>query len=268
MSSDRIVKFYRTLYAIALRLFPGPFRDRFGEGMRQTFQDLCREHADAGRGLHLVVLLTFADTMIQIPKQHFRRVRPMRKGVVAVFAITGFILAIPAVAMRYSDEVSWTAFDFLVAGALLMGSGLAAEYIWRRTPNFEYRVASLLAIFTGLFMIWVNLAVGIIGNEDHPANELYGLVLLSGVAGAFFARLRPAGMAVAMFVTALAMAAVPVIAYFIWRPPLDMGLIRTITFNSSVALAFGASSRLYRCSATRQTPAARVSNGSEIGFRP
>jgi len=35
---------YRTWYAMLLRLYPRPFRERFGEGMAQTFHDLCREH--------------------------------------------------------------------------------------------------------------------------------------------------------------------------------------------------------------------------------
>jgi hypothetical protein len=32
-----------TWYAVLLRLYPRPFRERFGEGMAQTFHDLCRE---------------------------------------------------------------------------------------------------------------------------------------------------------------------------------------------------------------------------------
>lgn len=183
----------------------------------------------------------------------------MRRGVAAVIIVTGLILTIPAVAMRYSDEVNWTAFDFVVAAILLLGSGLTAEFLWRITPNVEYRAGSLLAVFTGLFVIWVNLAVGIIGNEDHPANGMYGVVLLIGLAGASIARLRPAGMAVAMYMTAIAMAAVPLIAYCIWRPPLDMGLVRTVMFNSFIALAFAGSARLYRSASSRLSRAAQIS---------
>jgi hypothetical protein len=51
---------YRTLYGMLLRLYPQPFRDRFGEGMTQTFHDLCREHGDGGRGLFGFALWTFA----------------------------------------------------------------------------------------------------------------------------------------------------------------------------------------------------------------
>lgn len=251
MSSDRAIRRYRIVYGWLLRLFPRSFRDRFGEGMRQTFHDMCRERAFDCRGLHLMAFRSLIDTMLQIPKQHFLRIRAMRRGVAAVFAFTGLILMIPAVAMRYTDEVNWTAMDFIVAGILLSGSGLTVEYLWRKSPNFEYRAASALAVFTGLFVIWVNLAVGIIGNENHPANDFYGLVLLIGVAGAFFARLRPRGMSLAMNLTAIAMAAVPVIAYCIWQPPLDIGLVRTVVFNSIVALVFAGSARLFRSASLR-----------------
>ena len=42
---------YRTCYATLLRLYPRPFRERFGEPMAQTFHDLCRERRNANRGL-------------------------------------------------------------------------------------------------------------------------------------------------------------------------------------------------------------------------
>jgi hypothetical protein len=42
---------YRACYAMLLRPYPQPFRERFGEGIAQTFHDLCRERRDAKRGL-------------------------------------------------------------------------------------------------------------------------------------------------------------------------------------------------------------------------
>jgi hypothetical protein len=39
---------YRRLYAMLLRLYPRPFRERFSEGMAQTFRDLCRSTGTLG----------------------------------------------------------------------------------------------------------------------------------------------------------------------------------------------------------------------------
>ncbi len=51
MASNVADRRYRTWYAMLLRLYPRPFRQRFGEGMAQTFHDLCQECTDAKRGL-------------------------------------------------------------------------------------------------------------------------------------------------------------------------------------------------------------------------
>jgi len=50
---------YRTWYAKLLRLYPRPFRERFGEGMAQTFHDLCREHSRNKRGQFGLALWIF-----------------------------------------------------------------------------------------------------------------------------------------------------------------------------------------------------------------
>jgi len=54
---------YRAWYAMLLRLYPRPFRERFGEGMAQTFHDLCVERRDAGRELFGFVLWIFCETL-------------------------------------------------------------------------------------------------------------------------------------------------------------------------------------------------------------
>ena len=68
-----------------------------------------------------------------------------------------------------------------------------------------------------LILVWMNLAVGLIGTEDNPANLMYGGVLVVGIFGAIIARFRPHGMARALFATALAQALVPVIALIIGK---------------------------------------------------
>jgi hypothetical protein len=53
-----------------LRLYPRPFGEWFGEGMAQTFHDLCREHRDAGRGLFGFALSIFCETLVAIVREH------------------------------------------------------------------------------------------------------------------------------------------------------------------------------------------------------
>lgn len=115
------------------------------------------------------------------------------------------------VAARLSGEGGWV--DTLAqTGALLVGIAGVSELVARKRGPAAFRTGLWLAITGVLLLGWVNGAVGIIGSEENPANLMYGGVGLVAVAGALLARLRPAGMARAMFATALATVLVAVIA--------------------------------------------------------
>jgi hypothetical protein len=114
--------------------------------------------------------------------------------------------------MQLTDEVNWSAGDFAVFGALLIGVGLAGEVMARRTGDWTYRAALGLALATAVVLILANGAVGIIGSEDDAANLMFGGVLAVGLVGALAARFRPAGMARALVATAAAHGAAGVIA--------------------------------------------------------
>ncbi len=75
-----------------------------------------------------------------------------------------FILMVPLIAMQFTTEVKWTPFDFIVAGTLLVITGLAIEVTIRRVMNSKYRVAICLAILVVFLLTWVELAVGIFGS--------------------------------------------------------------------------------------------------------
>ncbi|MBX7172855.1 MAG: hypothetical protein K1X72_17930 [Pyrinomonadaceae bacterium] len=84
---------------------------------------------------------------------------------IGIWLTAGLILLIPLIAMQFTTEVNWTKFDFLVAGVLLFGTGLLLELALRIVQKFTYRVAVCAAILLGLFVIWAELAVGLIGTR-------------------------------------------------------------------------------------------------------
>ncbi len=131
---------------------------------------------------------------------------------IAAWAVAALILMLPLVAMQLTDEVNWDVADFAFAGALLIGTGITYELAVRKTGNTAYRAAVGVALAAAFILVWVTGAVGIIGNEDNPANLMYGGVLAIGIIGAIIARFQPHGMARALFATALAQALVAVIA--------------------------------------------------------
>jgi hypothetical protein len=242
---------YRRLYEALLRLYPASFHDRFAEGMAQTFNDMCRERRNADAGLLLFVLATFAETTAGIISERKRTMTTRKKNILRVAVGTAALLLIPLVAMQFNDDVNWTLFDFVVAGGLLFGTGATFVLVAGRADTTVYRVAFGFAIGTSLLLIWVNLAVGVIGSEDNPANVLYLGVIAVVFLGAIIARLRPRGMARALFATALAQALVPVLALLIWQPPAGsaaayVDIARVIALNAFFVVLFVGSGLLFR----------------------
>lgn len=81
----------------------------------------------------------------------------------AIVLTVALLLLIPLIAMQFTNEVNWSFFDFVVAGMLLLGTGLACELVIRKVRNKNYRLGILAIIAVTLFLIWAELAVGIIG---------------------------------------------------------------------------------------------------------
>ena len=85
------------------------------------------------------------------------------KSLKIILAVVALILLIPFIAMQFTDEVSWTIFDFIVMGILLLGTGLLFELVLRKMTNIKYRTLLLVAIILTFLLVWAELAVGIFG---------------------------------------------------------------------------------------------------------
>lgn len=137
-----------------------------------------------------------------------------RRAPLAWIAATA-VLLLPAIAMSLdADGVQWTALDFVVAAALLYGTCALYEVARRMSGDPWYRAGAAVAVVTGLLLVWVNLAVGIIDSERDIANLVFAGLLVVGAVGALAARLRASGMATALVATAMAQACAAVYAGF------------------------------------------------------
>lgn len=85
------------------------------------------------------------------------------KRLIGIVLIVAFLLLIPFTAMQFTDEVSWTLPDFVVAGVLLLGTGLLGELVLRTVSKIEYRIAICGVLLLALVLVWLELAVGIFG---------------------------------------------------------------------------------------------------------
>jgi ABC-type Mn2+/Zn2+ transport system permease subunit len=85
------------------------------------------------------------------------------KRLIGIILTVALLLLIPLIAMQFTDEVNWTLFDFLIAGVLLLGTGLLCELVMRKVTKIEHRIAICVVILAALVLIWIELAVGIFG---------------------------------------------------------------------------------------------------------
>jgi hypothetical protein len=131
---------------------------------------------------------------------------------IAIWGTAAFLLLLPLLAMQFTDEVNWDETDFVVFGVMLAVACGTYELAARMTGNRAYRAAVGVAVAAAFILVWINLAVGIIGSEDNPANLMYGGVLAVAIVGGVLARFQAVGMARALSATALAQALVGVIA--------------------------------------------------------
>jgi len=90
-----------TLYKKLLNFYPRAFRERLGESMEQTFNDLYKERKhQTSRGLSGFVLWIFIETAIGIVREHLLLLieGDVMKTILAnprLAAITSFILSLP-----------------------------------------------------------------------------------------------------------------------------------------------------------------------------
>lgn len=130
----------------------------------------------------------------------------------AIWGAAAFLLLLPLVAMQFTAEVDWTTSDFIVFGVMLFGACGTWEVAARMSGNRAYRAGAAIAIVGGFLLVWVNLAVGIIGNEGNAANLMYFGVLAIGIIGACIARFHPLGMARALVAMAIAHGLIVIVA--------------------------------------------------------
>jgi hypothetical protein len=78
----------------------------------------------------------------------------------------------------------------------------------RTSSSRAWRAGAALAVLSAFLLVWINGAVGMIGDEDNVHNLLFlGLIPLA-LVGAILARFRAPGMALAMAVAGIAQMAI------------------------------------------------------------
>ena len=181
-----------------------------------------------------------------------RRGNPWR---MAVWGAAACLLLLPLVAMQFTRDVNWTGSDFALFGTmLLVACGMYELGAWI-SGNTAYRAGMGLAVAGGFFLVWVHMAVGVLGNDTNRENLMFAGVLAVGIIGALVARFRPAGMARAAGATAIAQALACIVAVLLFAADHEKGPIAIL--SAILVLAWSVSAVLFRLAARQETARAQ-----------
>jgi len=76
------------------------------------------------------------------------------KRLICFLAAAPALLLIPYIAMRFTNEVNWTALDFITMGFMLLMTGLAIEVALKIVRTAWIRTAAVFVILFGFVMVW------------------------------------------------------------------------------------------------------------------
>jgi hypothetical protein len=153
--------------------------------------------------------------------------------------IIGWAVPVVLLTIPWLAHFPWTAADYIVAATIFAIVGGAFELAVRASGDTSYRLGSAVAIGTAFLLVWINLAVGIIGNENNPLNLMFFGVIAAATVGAIVARFRADGMARATAVAAAIQAAIGIGAFIFnanAEPPGRFGLLLLIEFFAATWL--------------------------------
>ena len=183
MPPELSIRRYRNWYARLLRLYPKTHRERFGEGMEQTFNDLCRERVKAKRGFRFALWMFF-ETSVAIIRENAKMIvrYAMNRGstiflrlvisVIAIAALAVCVFPLPRMIAKEAaktPDTAWQIYLFLV-GAYVQ----AALFLFAL-----YHAFKLLSYVDGN-LAFSELSVRALRHIKHSAFTI-GLLMVAGI---------------------------------------------------------------------------------------
>ncbi len=139
----------------------------------------------------------------------------MQSNIIRALGVsTGFLL-VPLLASFFVEGWQWSGFDYVFAWVMFSFVSLAITLVLTSNNPPLYKLAIAVTAISTFLLIWINAAVGIIGDGD--INMLYLLIPLILVFGALLSRLQAQGMAYTLFGMAFTQVLIPVIAFSVLR---------------------------------------------------
>ena len=176
---------YRNWYSKLLRLYPKSYCERFGEGMEQTFNDLCHERVKAGSGLFSLALGVFVETLAAIIRENATVVMRciMNRGstiflrlvisLIAIAALAVCIFPLPRMIAKEAAKTPDTAWQIYLF--------LAGAYVQAALFLFALYQAFKLLNYVDGNKAFSELSIRALRHIKHSAITI-GLLMVAGVA--------------------------------------------------------------------------------------
>lgn len=173
--------------------------------------------------------------------------------------LIGWSIPVLLLLVPLATGAPWTPSDYVVAGVLFAIVGLGIELAVRLSNDIVYRVAAAVAVVTGFLLVWVNIAVGFLGDEENPANLMFFGLLGLTLIGALAVRFRASGLARLLVATAVGQILIGVAALtFGLGASGDRGVYEAVMGTSMFTVLWLASAWLFARAARREAASANV----------
>lgn len=182
---------------------------------------------------------------------------PVHRWQTQVWIGAALFFLLPVVGQFTIDDFQWGPGDFVIFAVMLAVLCSLYEIAAWISDTITYRVAAGIVLLSSFALVFINLAVGIIGSEDHPANMMYFAVVLAGFLAALFVRFSAIGMVWVMTGMASAQVVVAIIGASVqWASPdFDRNMpLGTLVVSGAFALVWLAAAALFHAAA-KATPA-------------
>jgi hypothetical protein len=172
------------LYKKLLKFYPGGFRERFGESMQQTFNDLYNERQQRTQhGLSIFVLWAFFETSMGITREYVYLIKQgdFMKNILTnprSASIFSFILILPLVLLFPIAALEIEPFYGLIQSMFVEADGYTTTVFGKIIMIVTILLLPFLAFIANFIPIMKNVRAG---NSvlAHPVNLLLGIAISS-----------------------------------------------------------------------------------------
>jgi hypothetical protein len=164
--------------------------------------------------------------------------------------IATLLLVVPLAASRFSAGWNWSPLDYAFAWVMFAGAGIIYTLVSNSAGSRQYKIAGMIALVAVFLLIWVNGAMGIIGDGD--INLLYALVPAIIFLGSIAARFKPRGMSNVLLIAAVVQVIIPIAALVSGTQDFAPGVAQVFVLNGAWVAAFLGSALLFRQAGERK----------------